>query len=103
MSSQWSTGQNNRKHVINPHEWGCESGTDFWAFFGEADMAAAGGKDLADDGWEASGFSYLVGSGAGLLSSAVKGTIGGLNFDTTGDYLISPAIFGGYAHALVAQ
>jgi len=36
------------------------------------------------------------------MSSADVGTTGGLNFDTAGDYIISPFIFGDYAHALLA-
>jgi hypothetical protein len=55
-------------------------------------MAAAGGKDLADRGWGSGGFSHLAPSGADFLSNS--GTTGGFNFDTAGDFLISPYIFG---------
>jgi hypothetical protein len=55
-------------------------------------MAAAGGKDLADRGWGSGGFSHLIPSGADFLGDG--GTTGGFNFDTAGDFLISPYIFG---------
>lgn len=105
MSTITSGGieRDKRVHQLSPHEWGCNPATDYWANFNEADLAAAGGKDLADDGWDASGFSYLAGSGAALLSTTTQGTTGGLNFDGFGDYLISPHIFGDWAHALLAQ
>ena len=96
-------GPDNRVHLLTPHEWGCFPATDYWANFNEADMAAAGGKDLADDGWDASGFVYLPGSGAGLLDSGAKGTTGGLDFAGAGNYLISPHVFGDYAHGLMVQ
>jgi hypothetical protein len=66
-------------------------------------MADAAGSDLVANGWLTSGFSQLAGTAAGLLDSADAGTIGGLNFDAVSDYIISPFVFGDYAHALMAE
>ena len=103
MATRIVRAPDRRKHVLTPHDWGHMKGTDYCAFFGESDMAAAGGKDLADDGWESGGFGYLAGSAAGFLDSSDAGTTGGLNFDAASDYLISPFIFGDYAHARALQ
>lgn len=92
-----------RQIVTNPENWGHDVGTDYHAFFGEADEAAGGGKDLAEHGWESSGFGYLAGSGAGFLDVDDQGTLGGFNFDTASDYLISPFIFGSYTHGRFVQ
>lgn len=90
-------------HVNDPHAWGDVPATQYGATFDETDIAAGQGRDLAADGWEAAGFSILTGSGAGLLDSGAKGTTGGINFDTAGDYLISPFIFGDYTHGRIAE
>jgi hypothetical protein len=65
-------------------------------------MADAAASDLVANGWLTSGFSQLAGSGADFISSSDVGTTGGLNFDAVSDYIISPFIFGDYAHALLA-
>lgn len=91
-----------RWHVTDPQKWGQSPGTDYWLVCHESDMVAAGGRDLSDHGWSANGFSFKEGSGADFLSGvpiADAGAIGGFNFDTAGDYLISPFIFGDFAHA----
>jgi hypothetical protein len=92
-----------RIHIRDPHEWGNSPGTDYWADFGKDDLAAGGGRDLADSGWEASGFSILDGSGAEMLDASAKGTTGGINFDAASDYLISPTMFGDWEHGLLVQ
>lgn len=93
---------NLRHHVFNPKNWGAEPGTDFWANWGDLTMADAAASDLVANGWLTVGFSQLAGSGADFISSSDVGTTGGLNFDTAGDYITSPFIFGDYAHALLA-
>lgn len=92
-----------RLPVTSPAEWGHAVGTDYHAFFGEADEAAGGGKDLSANGWESSGFGYLAGSLAGFLDVDDQGTLGGFNFNTASDYLISPFIFGSYTHGRFMQ
>ncbi len=100
-----SSGQpkSNRVHIRDPHEWANSPGTDYWADFGSADLIPAGSKDLADAGWESAGFSIATGAGAALLDASTKGTTDGLNFDGTGDYLISPAMFGDWDHGALVQ
>ena len=59
-------------------------------------------SDLVANGWLTSGFSQLAGSLADLLTSADAGTTGGLNLATVSDYIISPFVFGDYAHGQMA-
>lgn len=93
---------NLRHHVINPWAWGTESGTDFWAIWSASTMIEAGAIDPDNYGWLTTGFSILAGSGADFISASDPGTTGGLNCDAAGDYIISPFVFGDYAHALQA-
>ena len=95
-------GPDGRIHVYGPENWGNQLGTDYWANFHNADQIAGGGDDLVAHGWEASGFSFLAPSGADFLSGdpiADAGTTGGFNFDAANDFLISPFVFGAFAHA----
>ncbi len=103
MAIEVIRGADRRVHIRDPHEWANSPGTDYWADFGKDDLAAGGGRDLADAGWESSGFSILDGSGAALLDASTKGTTGGLNFDTTADYIISPTMFGNWTHGIMVQ
>lgn len=93
---------NLRHHVFNPKNWGAEPGTDFWANWGDLTMADAAASDLVANGWLTSGFSHLAGSAADFISSTDLGSSGGLYLDAHSDYIISPFIFGDYAHALLA-
>lgn len=91
---------NLRHHAIRPRDWGVSAATDYWALFGNLDIAS--GNELDAYGWWTSGFGYVAGSGADFLSSSDVGTPGGILFDTHSDFLISPFIFGDYANALLA-
>ncbi len=94
---------NLRQHVRHPRDWGSMAGTDYWAIFGDVKGVAADAiGDLDLYGWETIAYLYTAGTGASHLSSADVGTPGGADFDTAGDYILSPFIFGDYAHALVA-
>ena len=95
-----------RVHQYDPHHWGCRPATDFWVVFNTSDLAPSGDWDLLSNGWESVGWSHLAPSGADFLSgtpTADIGTTGGANFDTAGDYLISPFQFGDYSHARMVQ
>lgn len=103
MGARIIRGLVQRQIVTNPEDWGHGVGTDYHAFFGEADEAAGGGKDLSEHGWESTGFGYLASSLAGFLDVDDQGTLGGFNFDTASDFLISPFIFGNYSHGRFVQ
>lgn len=92
-----------RIHVLQPQNWGTSAGTDFWANWGNLDIIPTGPEDLEDHGWIASGFTQLAGTIAGLLDPADVGTTGGINFDSVSDYIISPFIFGDFAHAKMVE
>ena len=96
---------NLRVHAYRPQDWGAFPATDYWANWGDLTFADAAASDLVANGWLTSGFSQLASSGADFISGspiADAGTIGGLNFDAVSDYIISPFLFGDYAHALLA-
>lgn len=95
-----------RVHATRALEWGDAAATDFWAFFGNLIAIEAGLGDPDDYGWLTTGYSFLAGTGADFISNspiADAGTIGGLNFDAVNDSLVSPFIFGDYAHARMVQ
>lgn len=88
-----------RVHITDPRDWGHSVGTDYWLLCNDVDMAAAGGMDLVNYGWESDGFSFTAFAGdADFMSSSDKGTTGGFNFDTAEDTLLSPAMFGDWVH-----
>lgn len=92
-----------RVHVLNPRDWGTAAATDFWANWGNLDIIPTGAEDLEDHGWLASAFTHIAGSGSDLMDSADVGALGGINFGTASDYIISPFIFGDYPHARMVQ
>lgn len=92
-----------RVHVTCPQLWAETAATDYWANWGHPGFTEAGVLDLDDFGWLTVGFSHTVGSAAGMMDSSDVGTTGGLNFDTAEDYIVSPFIFGDYAHAKQAE
>ena len=94
----------NRVHVTDPHLWAEAGGTDYWANFGNvAGIAADAIGDLDLYGWVTTGYGYLAGVDGSFLDSSGIGVIGGANFDVVSDHLISPFIFGSYAHGQVAK
>ncbi len=98
-----STGTT-RVHVNRPQDWGSAAGTDFWAVFGDLTLVPGDSTDLDLFGWvEAGTFVHLAGSAADLLSSSDVGDTGGAHIDTAGDSIVSPFIFGDYAHARMAE
>ena len=96
-------GPDRRVHVKDPVQWSTSAGTDFWLIGGGADLIEAGANDLDQFGWETAGFEYTAGSDADFLSAADPGVTGGLDFATAEDFLISPFIFGDYAHGQMVK
>ncbi|KKL57776.1 hypothetical protein LCGC14_2232060, partial [marine sediment metagenome] len=93
-----------RVHVYSPQLWANTVATDYWAFFNDADQVAGGGDDLAGHGWPvATGYGITGGAGADLLSSSDIGSSPGFFFDTAGDALDSPSIFGDFSHGRMTQ
>ena len=92
-----------RVHIYRPQDWGEGIGTDFWASWGNILMADTLGLDLVANGWLTSGFSHTVGSAAGMLDSSDVGVTGGINCDVADDYIVSPFIFGDYAHGKMVE
>ena len=108
-----------RKHVMAGFKWGQEIGTDYWLTFNPAFdiMAAAAttvGEQLAENGWTATLMVNTAGAGQDFLGGLHTPVGGGFGTfgdaaspnhaltDTTGDILLSPALFGGAAHAWAA-
>lgn len=98
-------GHNYRLHVTRPQLWAESVATDYWAnWMGHAGLIEAGVLDLDQFGWsETAGFSQLVGAAAGMMDASDVGTTGGINFDVGDDFIISPFIFGDYAHAKMVE
>lgn len=93
-----------RIHVLRPQEWGNAVATDYWANFGNiAAVAANAIGDLDLYGWTTASYPITMGSGADFLSSSDVGVTGGVDCNTAGDYLLSPAIFGDHAHATLIE
>lgn len=92
-----------RVHVYSPWDWGHAAGSDFWLICNDVDMVPGGAVGLENYGWISAGFSYLAGTGADFLSSSDVGTTGGFNFDVAQDTLVSPFIFGDYAHLTMVE
>ena len=100
----------NRVHITEGRHWGQTAGTDYWLLMNSAydQAAAASATDppdlmLASFGWTATSLVNTAGSGADFASSADAGTPNHFLTNASGDLLNSPAIFGDYAHMLMAQ
>ena len=97
-------GADRRVHVNKAKDWGQAAGTDFWAVFGDvAQVEAATLGDLDLYGWETDTVAFVAGSDADFISSADVGVTGGVTTATEDDFLISPFIFGDYAHSLMVE
>src|SRR3990167_5959661 len=96
---------NPRIHVLTPQEWATTPGTDFWLVGQSNGMITAGSAhELADYGWTTTALKLTAATGgADLLDSADVGVPAGITLADASDLLASPAIFGDYAHGLMAQ
>lgn len=94
----------NRKHV-NQLEWGTGGATDFW-FQAHSAVDSAGASTavaaLAAYGWVATSVLYTNTLTADFISS-LDDTPPVYGANASGDILLSPIIFGSYAHALGAS
>ena len=92
-----------RQYVLKAQDWNRAAGTDFWYFGGPASHGAAGDDLITDFGWTATSITSTQGTLADLLSSADVGTPNISALDAASDLLVSPTIFGDYAHGLQAS
>lgn len=97
-----------REHVRQGADWGQMSGTDYWLVINSVfDQAAAASTatalELAEAGWTATSLVNTAGSGGDFGSSADIGVPNHFLTNASGDLLNSPAMFGDYAHMLMAQ
>ena len=92
----------NRVHVTRPSLWSRSAGTDFW-LLGNASLAGIAVDELMTDyGWTLTSVTNTAGTLADLLSSADVGTPNIMALDGLNDLILSPPIFGDYAHGLQA-
>mgnify|MGYP001283763523 CR=1 FL=1 len=98
-------GPNRRVHVLSPQEWTTKPGTDFWFLVSQNGMFGAGNAhELADFGWTTTGLTLTSAVGAAdLLDPTDVGTPAGITLADASDLLTCPAVFGDYAHGLMAQ
>ena len=95
----------NRIHLLEGEDWAGDAGTDFWLIGGlsETTVAAAAGKHtLASHGWTATNITEYAGT-AGTFLDSTDDDPSSFKFDSGGDLLNSPAIFGSYSHGLMAS
>src|SRR3990167_9933247 len=91
-----------RKHVRSPLDWGDMVGRDYW-FVPGSSMTGATTFLLSSRGWTTTSMVLTAGSAADFASAADKGTPRTALTNATGDLLQSPALFGDYHHARLAQ
>lgn len=96
---------NRRVHILNGADWARSAGTDFWLIGGAGEESVATGaglRTLDGGGWTATSVVEYSGSAGDFLSSTDDDP-SAFHFDAASDLLQSPAIFGSYAHARMAQ
>ena len=96
----------NRKHVISGARWASEAGTDYWLIPGPDTSTTedtGSQEQLPEWGWTATALTDTAGAAASFMDSSDISAPNHWLTDTTGDLLESPAIFGDYAHARMAQ
>lgn len=91
-----------RKHVRSALDWGDQIGTDYW-FAPGSSMTGATTFLLSSRGWTTTSMVLTAGDGADFMSAADVGTPRTALTDATADILQSPALFGDYNHARLAQ
>lgn len=92
-------GWPNRIHVNRAAHWTRSAGTDWW--YREQEAGTAADDLITNYGWTTTALSYTVGSAADLLTTADVGPTVTV-FDAANDLLLSPLLFGEYAHGAMA-
>lgn len=96
----------NRVHIQDPRDWATSQGTDYWLGTHPSTALLAGtagaGVLLSEYGWTTTALAHVAGTAADFNSSADPGVPGYLQFTAASDLLLSPSIFGDYAHFLQA-
>src|SRR3989304_1922478 len=92
----------NRVHVTRPSLWNRSAGTDFWLLASASLAGIAADELMTDYGWTLTSITNTAGTLADLLSSADVGTPNIMALDAASDLILSPPIFGDYAHGLQA-
>lgn len=91
-------------HVLKPQDWGKSAGAHFWAVFGDPDQVTGGaGEKLEDHGWISVSVQHSIGGRAGDFLSSADIDPFAADFGSASDELLSPPIFGGYSHGLMAS
>ena len=96
----------NRKHVTSGARWAFEAGTDYWLIPGPDTSTAedtGSQEQLPEWGWIATSLVDTAGAAASFMDSTDIAAPTHWLTDNTGDLLQSPAIFGDYPHARMAQ
>lgn len=96
-----------RVHIEDPRNWAISQGTDFWLGASPSTAVLAGtagaGQLLSEYGWTTTALAHVAGTGADFNSSADPGVPAYIQFTAASDLLLSPSIFGDYAHFLQAS
>ena len=93
----------NRVYVTDPRDWAYRLGTDYiWAPSAATALNTGGtaGQVLSEFGWTTTSVLTATPSAADFMASGDTGVHNGIGTNATGDLLVSPFIFGDYAHAL---
>jgi hypothetical protein len=94
-----------RVHILNGADWARSAGTDFWIIGGASEETVATGaglRTLDGGGWTATSIAEYSGSTGDFLSSSDDDP-SAFHFNAASDLIQSPAVFGSYAHAYMAQ
>ena len=97
-----TSGASKRVHVRTGQLWNRMAGTDFWLLAAPATVGAAGDDLITDFGWTTTSIALTQGTLADLMNSADVGTPNIMALDAASDLLLSPLIFGDYAHSQMA-
>ncbi len=102
-----------RVHILKAKDWSSKLGTDYWFFPGGEDLLGVSQVTSADPGVAAlSDFDWTTTSlilaqssaaSADFLTAATESANLGMQFNGSGDLLLSPRLFGNYSHARAAQ
>lgn len=94
------------RRFVPAHLWMMDVGTDYWFYAGDSDpvttASASQPGGLTGWGWAVTSVTTTTTKTGDFISSA-DDTPPDWHADASSDFLFSPAIFGGYSHALAAS